>query len=83
MPLYDFHCRACGTEFEALVRTGGTAPECPECHGLDLERLLSTFMVSSESTQQAAIKDAKKRQLRTRRDQIAAEEAYRKEHEGH
>jgi putative FmdB family regulatory protein len=83
MPLYDFQCRACGTEFEALVRAGGAAPECPKCHGNNLERLLSTFAVSSENTQQAAIKDSKKRQLRTRRDEIAAEETYRKEHEGH
>jgi putative FmdB family regulatory protein len=83
MPLYDFHCRACGIEFEALVRTGGAAPECPECHANDLERLLSIFAVSSEGTRQAAIKDSKKRQLRTRRDEVAAEEAYRKEHEGH
>jgi putative FmdB family regulatory protein len=83
MPLYDFHCRACGIEFEALVRTGAPAPECPACHASDLERLLSTFAVNSEGTRQAAIKDSRKRQLRTRRDEIAAEEAYRKEHEGH
>jgi putative FmdB family regulatory protein len=83
MPLYDFRCRACGIEFEVLVRAGSAAPECPECHADDLERLLSTFAVSSETTQRAAIRDSKKRQLRTRRDEIAAEETYRKEHEGH
>ena len=82
MPLYDFRCRTCGCEFEGLVR-GADAPACPDCHGRDLERLLSTFAVSSEQTRQAAIRDAKKRQLRTRREQVAAEEVYRKSHEGH
>jgi putative FmdB family regulatory protein len=82
MPLYDFHCRSCGHAFEALVR-GADGPECPACHGRDLDRLLSTFAVSSEGRRQASIKDAKKRQLRSRRDEIVAEEKYRKEHEGH
>jgi putative FmdB family regulatory protein len=83
MPLYDFRCRSCGLEFEALVRAGGAAPACPECRAADLERLLSNFAVSSEGTQQAAIKDARKRQMRVRREEIAAEETYRKAHEGH
>ena len=82
MPLYDFQCRACGTEFEALVRAGGAAPNA-QVPRQQPRRLLSTFAVSSENTQQAAIKDSRKRQLRTRRDEIAAEETYRKEHEGH
>jgi putative FmdB family regulatory protein len=56
VPLYDFHCRACGHDFEALVRK--QPPMCPACQSLDLERKLSTFAVSSaERTRQAA--DAK------------------------
>jgi putative FmdB family regulatory protein len=59
VPLYDFHCRACGSAFEALVR-GGTTPICPSCQSPDLERQLSTFSVSSsERTRHAA--DAKRR----------------------
>ncbi len=30
MPLYDYHCPACGHRFEALVR-GGNVPACPQC----------------------------------------------------
>ena len=30
MPLYDYHCHACGNDFEALVRASST-PACPRC----------------------------------------------------
>jgi putative FmdB family regulatory protein len=48
MPIYEYECRGCGHRFEALVRE--TAPPCPECQGTDLQRLLSMFAVSSDST---------------------------------
>jgi putative FmdB family regulatory protein len=80
MPLYDFVCRACGHEFEALVR-GPEAPECPECHGTDLERLLSSFVASSEEGRQKAAQASRQQQIRGRRDQLVAEAEYRKQHE--
>ena len=42
MPLYDFRCRACGHEFEAMAPVGGTAA-CPECGTADAERRLTAF----------------------------------------
>lgn len=42
MPLYDFRCRSCATEFEASAAPGGSAP-CPECASEDVERLLRPF----------------------------------------
>ena len=42
MPLYEYACKQCKHEFEALVR-GATTPECPACHGQELERRLSVF----------------------------------------
>ena len=42
MPLYEYACKSCSKEFEALVRASETA-ECPSCHGKDLERRLSVF----------------------------------------
>ncbi|MBZ5559344.1 MAG: zinc ribbon domain-containing protein [Acidobacteriia bacterium] len=73
MPLYDFQCRSCGHEFEALVRPADTvAPECPSCHGRDLKKLLSGFAVSSaEKTQAAADKKRKKEAAVAKRDNIA------------
>jgi putative FmdB family regulatory protein len=43
MPIYEYACAACGTEFEKLVRQSSPAPECPGCHSTDLRKKLSAF----------------------------------------
>ena len=48
MPLFEYACRQCDHQFEALVR-GSEAPECPACHGSDLERRLSVFAAHTTS----------------------------------
>jgi putative FmdB family regulatory protein len=40
VPLYDFGCRACGHEFEAIV-PAGTAPPCERCGAEETERRYS------------------------------------------
>ena len=73
MPIYDFRCKGCGHEFEALVRPNDT-PGCPSCHGGNLERLLSTFAVSSaEKTRAAATISRKKAAASAARDNVAME----------
>ena len=62
MPLYDYACKGCGHEFEALVRAG-TTPECPECHSQDLERQLSTFMMTSDEHNREMVRKERKRRL--------------------
>jgi putative FmdB family regulatory protein len=42
MPLYEYACRECAHQFEALVR-GKETPRCPACHATSLERRLSVF----------------------------------------
>jgi len=42
MPLYEYACRQCDKEFEALVRASDT-PSCPQCDSHDLQRKLSVF----------------------------------------
>jgi putative FmdB family regulatory protein len=42
MPLYEYACKECEKQFELLVR-GTETPECPSCHGTELERQLSVF----------------------------------------
>lgn len=60
MPLYDFVCRACKHQFEALVR-GSDAPACPQCRSQDLERLLSTFAMSSLDHTKELVKAERKK----------------------
>lgn len=72
MPLYEFRCRACSHQFEALVREPDK-PACPSCGSGDLERLLSLFAVSSESTRKANIKSARKRGKKEAIDKAVAE----------
>jgi putative FmdB family regulatory protein len=81
MPLYDFRCRACAHEFEALVRAGDEDPPCRACQGRDVERLLSTFAVSYAEKTQAAVRASRKRQIAARKDAIIAEEEYRQKHD--
>lgn len=86
MPLFDFVCRSCGSQFESLVRPasyGDPATTCPDCHSQDLDRLLATFAVkSAERTQAAAAAKNAKAASVARRDHIAElqdQEKHRKE----
>lgn len=60
MPLYEYECRSCHQQFERLVRTGDT-PACPSCQGTDLERLLSSFGMSSLERTKEIVKAERKR----------------------
>jgi putative FmdB family regulatory protein len=59
MPIYDYHCRRCGQEFETLVLKGSVAA-CPSCQSVDLEQLLSGFAVSTEAMTRARVKAARR-----------------------
>lgn len=86
MPLFDFKCRGCGREFEALVRPqDASGPRCPACASEDLERQLPTFAVSSEDrTREFATRKRKKEAAAARRDNIAMDiEAERHRLEDH
>lgn len=39
MPLFDFQCKACQTQYERLVR-GDRLPACPECGSEDVQKLI-------------------------------------------
>lgn len=54
MPLYDFRCRSCEHVFEKLVRPGSDPLVCPKCDATDLERLLTSFAVSTAGRSHAA-----------------------------
>ena len=81
MPLYDYRCKACGVEFEALVRPP-SAPVCPACASDDLERLLSgfSFSVRSDGLSAAARRAVQKQQASQHRDQAAYQQEIEKKH---
>lgn len=53
MPLFEYTCRDCSRQFEALV-TASRTPVCPGCGGTALEKRLSVFAVSTGSSHRQA-----------------------------
>jgi len=80
MPLFDFHCNACGNEFEGLVR-GQTKPACPKCASTDLERLLSLPAIQSETTRGKAMRAARQRDQRQGAEREHAQREYEANHD--
>lgn len=48
MPIFEYICRQCEHEFEALV-FGKQKAECPKCQSKKLEAKLSVFALSARS----------------------------------
>ena len=48
MPIFEYVCKECQHEFEALV-FGKQKAECPKCQSKKLEPQLSAFAVSAKS----------------------------------
>jgi putative FmdB family regulatory protein len=80
MPIYDYSCRACSHEFEALVR-GSKVPACPECKSQDLERKLSFPVVRSESTRGQVMASVKKRDKAQAKDNAHEQRKYELSHD--
>ena len=53
MPIFEYVCKECDHEFEALV-FGRDKAECPKCHSKKLTPQLSVFAVSSKGTSSAS-----------------------------
>ena len=73
MPIYEYRCLACGHRFEALVRAHDT-PACESCQSTNLERLLSMFAVSSDSTRRSSLSVARKQNKKVLRDKAIADQ---------
>ena len=52
MPIHEYACRACGSEFETLVRSSDT-PSCAACGSVDLDKKLSVFATQGEKSMEA------------------------------
>lgn len=49
MPIFEYVCRECQHQFEALI-FGKQRAECPKCHATRLDPQLSVFAVSAKSS---------------------------------
>lgn len=47
MPIYEYVCQQCGTDFERLVPTSTTRVACPECRSRKVTRQFSAFALRS------------------------------------
>lgn len=82
MPIFDYTCRACGHEFEALTRgSSSKPPTCPECQSEDAERLLSMPRVKSESTKDLAMRAAKRRDASQATERVHTQREYEASHD--
>ncbi|HTW32091.1 MAG TPA: zinc ribbon domain-containing protein [Candidatus Sulfotelmatobacter sp.] len=57
MPIYEYICKECHHQFEALVY-GKEKAACPKCSGKKLEPQLSVFAVSAKSGSSQARADS-------------------------
>ena len=53
MPIFEYICKECDHQFEALVYRQQKA-ECPKCHGSKLAPQLSVFAVSAKGSSTAS-----------------------------
>ncbi len=50
MPIFEYRCRKCDTQFERIALGKSNDVHCPNCKGKQVEQLFSTFAVSGAST---------------------------------
>ena len=79
MPIYEYRCKACEHEFEALILKGNVPP-CESCGGTDLERLLSLPRVQSETTRSLAARAAQRRDKAQGTERVQEQIRYEKSH---
>lgn len=57
MPIYEYHCKDCGQDFEKLFRFSDpkiNTPECPGCQSENTHKRLSTIAAFSGGKSQGA-----------------------------
>ena len=80
MPMFEYSCKSCGKEFETLVRAGSPAPSCPACQSTELEKLISTPAIKSDSTHGLALRSAKKRDQKAGAENARVQREYELSH---
>ena len=81
MPIYEYVCKSCKHEFEALLRSSKSAdPACESCGGSKVERRMSMPAVKTETTKAASMRAAKKRDQKQGDERTRAQREYEQSH---
>ncbi|MEP6765776.1 MAG: zinc ribbon domain-containing protein [Gemmatimonadaceae bacterium] len=80
MPIFDFVCQDCSTEFEALIR-GSAVAKCPKCGSEKLERQLSMPNMKTSGTTALAMAAAKRRDKKQGDERVHTQREYEKSHD--
>jgi putative FmdB family regulatory protein len=80
MPIFDFRCPSCSTQFEALVR-GNAAPACPSCGDASPERLLSIPALKSDARTERIRAETKRRDTAVAKDRAHEQRKYEQSHD--
>ena len=80
MPIFEYECRECGDRFERLVLASSPASECPVCRSRDLEQLISSCAMSSETTRGANLSSAHKKVAAGRKERRHEEHKHLHQH---
>ena len=54
MPIYEYHCASCDSQFETLVFRSSDPVNCPGCNTEEVTRVLSVFGFKSGGEKGAA-----------------------------
>jgi putative FmdB family regulatory protein len=54
MPIYEYCCTKCNSEFETLVFRSNEVVSCPKCHGTEVRKLMSACCFKTEGAYSGA-----------------------------
>jgi putative FmdB family regulatory protein len=54
MPLFEYKCQDCGTQFETVVFDRRRIVTCKKCHSSRVQKLISVFAVAGGSRSETA-----------------------------
>ncbi|MCK4237066.1 MAG: zinc ribbon domain-containing protein, partial [Candidatus Krumholzibacteria bacterium] len=54
MPVFEYICSKCGSEFEELVRSPDEDVRCPDCGSREVEKLFSPFARSCKGCNESS-----------------------------
>jgi putative FmdB family regulatory protein len=80
MPIFEYSCKACEHQFEALVLKQ-TVPACPKCGAKDLEKLLSLPVVKSSTTAGMIRRETKQRDSKQAAEREYTQRQYEANHD--